>query len=268
MKDIKGFITDAITGIVRSQAPRTEYRSPLVGFADARHPLFAHLKTLIAPDHLLPTDLLPEARTVVSFFLPFSQELVRQNQEGPVTAPTWAMAKQETDVVIHAIVQGVKERLAPHGVTVSDNPALERYDPARFIHHWSQRHVAYICGLGNFGLNQLIITRKGCAGRLGSLCISTFAEPDLICEEEVCPGRIDGSCGVCIQKCPSQALQYGAIDKPRCSAWINDYTEKFFKGETAFRSCGKCIALPCALKRPDRIGRPESSDQPTTHSTG
>lgn len=237
---------------VRSQSRRTEYRSPLAGFADARDPLFAHLKTLIDPDHLLPADLLPGAKTVVSFFLPFTRDLVRQNQESPVTAPAWAIAKQETDGVIDAVVQGVGERLARRGIASSGNPALERYDPARFLHRWSQRHVAYLCGLGNFGLNQLIITRLGCAGRLGSFCIDAPAEPDPICKEEVCPYRIDGSCGVCVGQCPAQALHHGTIDKPACSAWINACTEKYFKGERAYRSCGKCIALPCALRRPGR----------------
>jgi epoxyqueuosine reductase QueG len=254
MDGMKTLIADAVAEIVRSQVRHTEYRSPLVGFADARNPLFDHLKTLIAPDHLLPTDLLPEAETVVSFFLPFTKELVRQNQDGPVTAPAWATAKQETDEVIDAVIQGVKERIAVHGIAGSANPALERYDPVRFIHRWSQRHVAYLCGLGNFGLNQLIITSRGCAGRLGSLCISAPIDPDPICTEEVCPYKIDGSCGVCVRKCPAKALEHGTIDKPACSAWINAYTEKYFNGDRAFRSCGKCIALPCALRRPGRDG--------------
>ena len=244
-------ITRSIQEILRGLDCETEYRTPLVGFASSGNPLFKELQTLIGPDHRLPSDLLPGAQSVLSFFLPFTEGTVRRNQHGSVTTREWAVAKMETDRSIQAVVEGLAHRLAPLGIHCSTNPALEAYDPARFMHRWSQRHVAYICGLGNFGLNQLLITELGCAGRLGSLCIDAPVEPTPIHLDPVCPYKIDGSCGVCVQKCPSKALGYGTIDKPTCSAWINDFTQAHFKGERAYRSCGKCIALPCALKRPD-----------------
>jgi epoxyqueuosine reductase len=255
MQDLNTLIIDAVTGIAQTGTKRMEYRQPLVGFARAADPLFMGLKTLIAPDHLLPSDLLPTAQSVVSFFLPFTEPLVRRNQEGTATTREWAVAKKETDETIQAVIQGVKDRLSHLGIACSDNPALEPYDPSRFIHSWSQRHVAYICGLGNFGLNQLIITERGCAGRLGSFCIAAPTAPSPVCTEEVCPYKVDGSCGVCVGQCPSGALGHRSIDKPACSAWINEFTEREFGGDRVYRSCGKCIALPCAMRRPARSSR-------------
>jgi epoxyqueuosine reductase len=252
MQDLRSLITQAIAEVVSTGTRETDYRSPLVGFARASDPLFLQLQSIVASDHLLPTDLLPSAQTVVSFFIPFTETLVRKNQEGPATAREWAIAKKETDETIHRVIQGVRERLSLLGIACSENPALERYDPERFLHRWSQKHVAYICGLGNFGLNQLLITECGCAGRLGSFCIEVAVEPDRICEEEVCPYKLDGSCGVCVKQCPSGALGHHSIDKPLCSAWINDFTEREFGGASVYRSCGKCIALPCATRRPAR----------------
>jgi epoxyqueuosine reductase len=251
MTDLNQCVTRSITEIVRGLGCATTYRTPLVGFAQTRDPLFERLKTLIDPSHLLPSDLLPTAKSVVSFFLPFSEDLVRKNQQGPAVTRDWALAKMETDQSIHAVIQGMKERLAPMGIACSGDPALEPYDATRFMHPWSQRHMAYICGLGNFGLNHLIITRLGCAGRLGSFCLDVETRPDPACTAQVCLYKIDGSCGVCVQKCPAGALGYGTLDKSACSAWINDGTEKLFKGDRSFRSCGKCIALPCAWKRPE-----------------
>lgn len=110
--------------------------------------------------------------------------------------------------------------------------------------------MAYICGLGNFGLNQLIITKSGCAGRLGSFVIDASTDYDKPVEEEYCLYKNDGSCGVCIRNCPSEALTFKGIDKPKCNKWLNDNTNKCFGGDRAFKSCGKCFALPCALSKP------------------
>lgn len=33
---------------------------------------------------------------------------------------------------------------------------------------WSHRHAAYIAGLGIFGINNMLITNKGCVGRIPS----------------------------------------------------------------------------------------------------
>ena len=38
-----------------------------------------------------------------------------------------------------------------------------------FTSIWSERHIAFICGLGTFGLSRGLITRKGICGRFGSL---------------------------------------------------------------------------------------------------
>ena len=37
-----------------------------------------------------------------------------------------------------------------------------------YASNWSERHVAYVCGLGTFGC-QGLITSKGLAGRFGSI---------------------------------------------------------------------------------------------------
>ena len=46
---------------------------PLVGLADARSPLFPQLRVIAYADHLVPSDILPGARTVVSYFIPFRE---------------------------------------------------------------------------------------------------------------------------------------------------------------------------------------------------
>ena len=47
--------------------------------------------------------------------------------------------------------------------------ATHNFDEAKLVSYWSQKHVAYMAGLGKFGLHHMIITEKGCCGRLGSI---------------------------------------------------------------------------------------------------
>jgi epoxyqueuosine reductase QueG len=73
---IPWFVQDQINGA----QTQTGYREPLIGFADADDPRFPQLRAIAEPTHALPKDLLPAARSVVSFFLPFAREVVRANR--------------------------------------------------------------------------------------------------------------------------------------------------------------------------------------------
>jgi epoxyqueuosine reductase len=75
----------------------TQYRKPLVGFASAQDPLFDQMKKIVGPHHLHPTEILPDAQTVISFFLPFSKTVITVNRESPQIAREWAVAYVETN---------------------------------------------------------------------------------------------------------------------------------------------------------------------------
>lgn len=66
------------------------YREPLFGYASAADPIFLQFKTVVGPNHLLPYDLLPEAQTVFSFFLPFRKEIIEHNRSGKLASREWA----------------------------------------------------------------------------------------------------------------------------------------------------------------------------------
>jgi hypothetical protein len=67
---------------------------PLVGAAAADDPLFATLKTpeAIGPHHLSPTEWLPGARTVVSYFLPFTATVRQANRRPACLLPNGSTA--------------------------------------------------------------------------------------------------------------------------------------------------------------------------------
>ncbi|HET89993.1 MAG TPA: epoxyqueuosine reductase, partial [Chloroflexi bacterium] len=128
----------------------TEYRTPLVGFAVAADPRFAELRHIVEPTHLLPTDLLPGARSVVSFFLPFARWVVEANaQHREAVAREWAVAYVETNALIGRITAHLIESLGNLGVRAAAEPATHNFDPVSLVSRWSHKSVAVIAGLGS-----------------------------------------------------------------------------------------------------------------------
>lgn len=251
MENIKDFIMKEIEQYV-NDSNLSIYRNPIVGFADAKNPLFNDLKKITHENHLLPSDVLEDGKTVVSFFIPFNQELVNYNLKYEETIPKWAEAKKDTEKLINDIIENIKTKLEEKDILCSSNPGSGAFDKVKFIHNWSQRHVAYICGLGTFGINNMLITSNGCAGRYGSLIINKEVEYDDVINEEYCLYKKNKTCGACVKNCPVGALSYEGTDKEKCSNRLDYMTDKYFNSESIYSSCGKCICEPCAFKNPSK----------------
>ena len=250
--DLTRFITDFIHREVAQADGVTAYRTPLMGFALAENPRFRELQRIVESTHFLPEDMLPGARTVVSFFLPFAAWVVEANaQERHKVAREWPVAYLETNALIGRITSRLIETLASHGVRAAAAPATHNYDPKDLICRWSHKSVAVITGLGSFGLHRMVITDSGCAGRFGSLVIDVdlhFTSPPV---KERCLYFHDRSCWECITRCPVKALNMdGAIDKQRCNHRLLGLAKlvKDLDSEEVADACGKCAIGPCSLE--------------------
>ena len=241
IKEIKSFI--------KSSEKKTKYRDPLVGFANVKNPAFNKLKTIAAPNHYLPTDLLLEAVSVVSFFLPFTEELVDINQNHSYISKEWAIAYIETNQLIDEIIVHMADFLRKHDIKCNSNPAREPFSKEILMHRWSQRHVAKICGLGSFGINNMLITKLGCAGRYGSFVTDASLDYNEPNTDEYCLYKKDGSCSVCVELCPTGALKKDGFDRHKCYAWLKN-TNDYYSDLDECDVCGKCITVPCAFKIP------------------
>jgi epoxyqueuosine reductase QueG len=226
----------------------TRYRKPLVGFAAADNPAFAELKSLAEPTHMLPDDLLAGARSVVSFFLPFAEEVVYANGRSRTKVPKeWALAYVETNRLIGKVTEVLAGLFAERGFLAAGEPATYNFDPESLVSRWSHKSVAAIAGLGSFGLHRMVITDAGCAGRFGSLV--TDAElPAGTSKKERCLFFYDGSCFECVERCPTGALQEeGEIDRQKC--WNRCLAVgKQYEALGQAESCGKCAIGVCAFE--------------------
>ena len=229
---------------------RDWWQTPLVvsAAADER---FDDLTQVAAGDHLLPRELLGTARSVVVFFLPFARELVEANAEGDFAIPDWAQAYADTNRLIGQICDRVSRFLDEAGYQSAVTTATKNFDRETLTAKWSHKHLAYLCGLGKFGVNTQMITPSGCCGRLGSLVTEAIlGDHPVTPDGEACLHRNGGECLACALRCPVTALSPDGIDRKRCWARLL-INEKRLKTPPESHVCGKCVAMmPCSFVNP------------------
>jgi epoxyqueuosine reductase QueG len=251
MKDvIIGEIRKFVADYQLDRAISTRWGEPLVGFGDAADPLFAELKKVVIETHALPQDLLPGAATVIAFFLPFPPAVAATNITARLSSPEWALSYIETNALIGHLGEHMIGFLGKTGAATVGIPATHNWIEEKLISNWSHRHVAFIAGLGRFGQNNMLITGKGCSGRIGSLITTAKIVPDERPATEACLFKYDGSCRKCVRKCVNEALQEETFDRFRCYAQLLENVEEH-KNIGYADVCGKCLAaVPCTHTNP------------------
>ena len=223
-------------------------RTPIVAFADAHDAKFEALKTVVGPWHQLPTDFLPEAQTVISYFIPFTKEVALAPKNEPDGSPVWSEAYILINRHFHGVNQAVQDYLESRGYAAAQIKPPRAYDPETFHAIWSHRSAAVIANLAAFGANNLAITDKGSGGRFCSLITSARIETRREPPKKQCPYFKNGGCGLCFKACPAGALGGGITDKAACQAELNKNPERLAKKNAPYVAdiCGKCLAA-CPL---------------------
>jgi epoxyqueuosine reductase QueG len=232
------------------------FREPIFGYASAEDPLFEELKNpgIIGPHFMIPREWLSGAETVISLFLPFTETVRaanRQSMDWP--AIEWLHARIEGQAFQDQICTFGEELFRNEGIEALApmvDPRFSRINPLTHnrneTSNWSERHVAYACGLGTFGLSKGLITQKGIAGRY----ISVITAAHFTRDKRPYTGLYDYCirCGACVRNCPGGAI---SLEKgkshPLCAAFM-EATEA--KHAPRF-GCGKCqVKVPCEERIP------------------
>lgn len=237
----------------KEESHQDYWRKPLVNIAAANDPLFDQLKVAVGSEHAMPEDLLQGARSVVVFFLPFQPWLGKKNTEEEFfAAREWAESYVTTNQLIAGINTHLKNIIEKAGYAVSTTPATHNFDQEKLISGWSHKHLAYIAGLGTFGLNQLLITEAGCCGRLGSLVTSMPLPETPRPQREWCLEKAGHSCHVCVSRCRYEALHKTRFDRHACY-------QQCLKNNAHYTDlplvdvCGKCACeVPCSYRIPEQ----------------
>ena len=247
-------IKDEVSKYNHSKDIKSTWREPVVGFADAKDEMFVKLKEIISCSHALPTDFIEDAKSVIVFFLPFEEDIIQSNIKGIESSKKWDIANIETNNLILNINIEINKQIKLEGYESSILPATHNYDKEELISDWSHRHVGYIAGIGTFGINNMLITKQGCCGRIGSIITNIKLKTTIRSEEENCLYKKNKSCMKCIKHCVADAILNDndiiRFEKYRCNKQIyNDNTPQYDIG--IVDACGKCMCnMPCSTRKP------------------
>jgi len=228
------------------------FDAPIAGFASASDPIFERYKDpAVQSERCLSVDeWLPGAKTVISLFLPISETPRRTNKaDMSWPSPEWIHTRWEgekfQDSLRHYLCDALRARGYRTCMPSHDDP---RYSVIDLVSNWSERHVAYACGLGTFNLAANILTERGCAGRLISIITDWEAEPTPRTYEGVYDNCI--MCGECIGHCPVNAIAFGKIKNHKD---CRKFQKRVGDTDRDRYGCGKCqVAVPCEFQLPKK----------------
>lgn len=226
---------------------------PLVRAVSSDRKEILALKETVSPRHLSPLEILPDAKGIVCFFVPFDVKVSESNIGGRYASAEWARAYILTNELIAEISDGIERFLNARGFRAGKIPATHNFDAETLLSDWSHRHVAAAAGLGTFGINNMLITDRGCCGRLGSVVTNCeFEYGDEGAMAERCLFKRDGSCGACLKKCFTGAYADNGYDRHRCYAVCLENAAHH--ADIGYADvCGKClVGLPCSAKDPSK----------------
>ncbi len=220
------------------------FDAPLVGIADGDDPLFKHFLEVVSHQHLQPRPFLqrhsPEGTDltqvkVISWALPFAQEIRRSNRGRDLPSRLYSLARNNGGALIYRMNSRLAEILHARGITAVAPTTTSEYDVFRtpdltFSSTWSERHVAYCAGLGQFGLNGALITSLGINVRLGSIVTNLPLNPTPRNYDDYrapCLENEGENCGLCLDKCPIEAISLQGLNKTRCNIQRKEIRHKF-----------------------------------------
>jgi len=239
------------------------YEEPVIMCGRADDGLFSEFKkpSIIGGHFMAPAEWLSGAKTVISIFMPFMDNVKKSNaliKDMPSTE--WLHARIEGQEFIGALLNHLKEHIEAHGHKCVIPSADQRFKGRNpeiaddriqgfYTSSWSERHAGFVCGQGTFGLSKGLISKKGVAGRYASLIVDfelDYDERDYTDPYEYCT-----MCGACVIKCPVNAISKEEGKKhPICSDYLDITREKY----APRYGCGKCqVAVPCESKAPVKI---------------
>ncbi len=209
---------------------------PLVGVADVTRwsdpPMHPWM-----PEEFYPQSIFPEAKSVIVIGLPISLPVLE-------TSPSvWYREMYNTvnallDQHTYRLANFLNERGHPSVFVPRDGYVGIKALLKKPLAFFSHRHAAFLAGLGNFGTNNMLLTRQfGPRVRFGSVFTEAELSADPLLVDSLCT-----RCMRCVRMCPVGALDErdypdGLTDKNSCVANSAELNSQ------GISPCGICIKV-------------------------
>ena len=257
---------------LRNSADEKAWNEPLVGFSRGDDPIYQQYKEdHVGPFHWTPLEIFQltfpdvqakaEELTTISWILPHTEAIkddLRKKTKDP--SEKWIRARIYGEEFNEELRRHVAATLTKSGhpavaPSLSPHSKMGMSDKYGMASTWSERHAAYACGLGTFGLCDGLITPKGKAIRVGSV-VAQIEIPETPRPYEdhhaYCLFYAKGICGMCMNRCPAGAITKSGHDKQVCGKQCratSQYADSVY-GLKGY-GCGFCqTGVPCESKIP------------------
>jgi epoxyqueuosine reductase QueG len=271
---IENFAADFVFSHQKKQ--KTKYRLPIIGFGDVAK-IDKKIESLkrndaLPKEHGLLSELLPNAKTVISIFLPFSKNIINNNLSSEHASEEWHLAYSEANKMLAMLIENISKMLKSKGFSSAkiyashhlSNQLQKRYDICELFSKYSLRHLAEASGIGKFGFNGLLITEYGCNGRIAAIVTDMKIENTPYFNEEYCLAKKGALCYACANACPVNAFDGGRFNRLVCMnerlVKERDYARKHYK-VIPRQVCGLCGTGTDFIKVRCAFGIPRKEDE-------
>lgn len=258
---------------MRNNDNEPAWEKPLVGFARGDESLWEEFKKDIGDFYLTPSEVFtqafpdnnakPEELTIIVWILPQTERTKSDHRkEKSFPSERWCRSRkygEEFNVklrihLLETLKKAGYKAVAPHLSPLWKTAQSEKYGLSS---SWSERHAAYVAGLGTFGLCDGLITPLGKAMRCGSVIVRLSVPPTprpYTTRHAYCLFYTKGICGKCVERCPAKAIsKEKGHDKKRCQEYIDSKTTGYIKEHFGLDiyGCGLCqVSVPCESRIP------------------
>ncbi len=213
------------------------FSNPKIGVASGDDPIFQKFKEVVGSEHLTPLELwLGEGQDylkasdlrVISIVFPFVDKIRKESRNVKellrviLPAEIYSVGRNYANAfkkeTCRKIIDFFKKKSygAVAGMLSDSFTIIAK---GRFYSTWSERHIAFATGLGTFSLHEGLITEVGCNIRLTS--VVTDAPLKITPRKSDnpygnCLYYSNGTCKMCVEKCPAKAITEKGHDKVKC----------------------------------------------------
>lgn len=246
--------------------------SPLVGFSSACDSYYDFLKEDIGEFYCTPLEMFEnkygkstaakDDLSIVSIIFPQTKNTLSDSRKETKYPPArWVITRTTGDDYIRYFTNEIVKQFCNNNIRAVApmlSEAFEIFTDTKYSRcsNWSERHTAFISGLGTFGLCDGLITPAGKAMR----CTSIIFEGKIVPTKrpyknhtEYCLYHSKGTCMVCAKRCPANAITKKGHDKVKCLQYQEEIVFPHMRKTLGFEpmGCGLCqTGVPCEHKIP------------------
>ena len=285
------------------------FDAPMIGVSAANDPIIDRFTEVVSPVHMTPAQMwsrsarlrhngrndrrfgrpvpdegpwtspeeLSDRIKVLSLVFPYSRKVLADGCGSSCRTPLTGLALNLAQAFHTVVFEKMSGFLADsgHRVMVPQwsrlHSVLIQFKSPYVVSTWSERHYAFVAGLGTFGLAEHLITERGCNVRLASFLTDAPLDVTPRTTDDPfgnCLHFTKGNCAKCATRCPRSALtakkhrklycelirhRESARVRPEIQAYLKPITRRFMHVPVTERpiGCGVCqYDVPCMDRNP------------------